>query len=57
LGGTFHGFGKLLPDKTVKIDYIFTDMTCEDSYIVEDVPVNGQFYSDHNAVCAIVSNK
>ena len=57
LGGTFHGFGKLLPDKTVKIDYIFTDMTCNESYVVEDIPVNGQYYSDHNAVCATVTPK
>jgi endonuclease/exonuclease/phosphatase family metal-dependent hydrolase len=57
LGGTFHGFGKLLPDRTVKIDYIFTDMTCEDGYVVEDIPVEGQFYSDHNAVCALLSLK
>jgi endonuclease/exonuclease/phosphatase family metal-dependent hydrolase len=55
LGGTFHNFGKLLPDRAVKIDYVFTDMICTESYVVEDIPVNGQYYSDHNAVCAIVS--
>ena len=55
LGGTFHGFGKLLPDRTIKIDYIFTDGKCESAYVVEDIPVEGQFYSDHNAVCAFVT--
>ena len=55
LGGTFHGFGKLLPDRTIKIDYIFTDGKCESAYVVEDIPIEGQFYSDHNAVCAFVT--
>ena len=54
LGGTFHNFGKLLPDRTIKIDYIFTDMPCSDGYVVEDIPVNGQYYSDHYAVCTTV---
>ena len=55
LGGTFHGFGKFLPDCAVKIDYIFTDGVCESAYVVEDIPVNGQYYSDHNAVCAHIA--
>ena len=55
LGGTFHGFGKLLPDRTEKIDYIFTDGICESAYVVADTPVNGQYYSDHNAVCAYIT--
>ena len=54
LGGTFHNFGRLLPDRTVKIDYIFTDGRCTNSYVVEDTPVDGQYYSDHNAVCALI---
>ena len=54
LGGTFHNFGRLLPDRTVKIDYIFTDLACKGSYVVEDNPENGQYYSDHFAVCATV---
>ena len=54
LGGTFHNFGRLLPDSTVKIDYIFTDALCTGSYVVEDIPVDGQYYSDHNAVCAMI---
>ena len=54
LGGTFHNFGRLLPDRAVKIDYIFTDARCRSSYVVEDIPVAGQYYSDHNAVCAMI---
>ena len=52
LGPTFHAFGKLPQDKHVKIDYIFTDGRCKNAYRVQDIPVNGQYYSDHNAVCA-----
>lgn len=52
LGPTFHNFGRLSEDKQVKIDYIFTDGICKNAYRVEDIPVNGQYYSDHNAVCA-----
>ena len=55
LEGTFHGFGRLLPDRTQKIDYIFTDGLCESAYVVEDIPVDGQYYSDHNAVCAYIT--
>ncbi len=54
LGGTFHGFGRLPADKTEKIDYIFSDGLCTGAYVVEDIPVDGQYYSDHNAVCATV---
>ncbi|MBE6607802.1 MAG: endonuclease/exonuclease/phosphatase family protein [Ruminococcaceae bacterium] len=54
LSGTFHNFGRIA-DNPVKIDYIFTDACCEKSYVVEDIPVNGQYYSDHNAVCALIS--
>lgn len=52
LGPTFHAFGRLSEAERVKIDYIFTDAKCVSSYIVEDSPVNGQYYSDHYAVCA-----
>lgn len=55
LPGTFHGFGSLLPDRAEKIDYIFTDGVCSEGYAVKDNPVDGQFYSDHNAVCALIS--
>ena len=54
LGPTFHWFGTLPPEKRVKIDYIFSDALCMEAYIVEDIPVNGKYYSDHNAVCAIL---
>ncbi|MCQ2429003.1 MAG: endonuclease/exonuclease/phosphatase family protein [Clostridia bacterium] len=50
LGTTFHAFGKL--PNGPKIDYIFTDGLCKSSYVVEDIPVNGQYYSDHYAVVA-----
>lgn len=52
LGPTFHNFGRLPKDKQEKIDYIFTDGVCKNAYRVEDIPVDGQFYSDHNAVVA-----
>ncbi|MBR4873784.1 MAG: endonuclease/exonuclease/phosphatase family protein [Clostridia bacterium] len=55
LGPTFHNFGRYSMDDRIKIDYIFTDATCESAYVVEDVPVDGQYYSDHNAVCAHVT--
>ena len=51
---TFHEFGKRTGDERLKIDYIFTDGKCEDAYLVEDIPVNGQYYSDHNAICAYI---
>ena len=54
LGGTFHGFGKIPEERRSKIDYIFSDAPCVHAYIVEDIPVEGQYYSDHNAVCAIL---
>ncbi len=53
VGGTFHDFGRL-GNKAIKIDYIFTDAKCVRCEKVEDIPVNGQYYSDHNAVCAWV---
>ena len=55
LGPTFHNFGRLPEDKRIKIDYVFTDGKCESTYVVEDVPVEGQYYSDHNAVCAFIT--
>ncbi len=54
LGGTFHDFGRCA-DSPEKIDYIFSDGLCQDAYMVEDIPVDGQYYSDHNAVCALIS--
>ena len=52
LGPTFHNFGRLPLEKQIKIDYIFTDGVCKNAYRVENIPVNGQYYSDHDAVCA-----
>ena len=54
LGGTFHNFGRIPAERWPKIDYIFSDIPCVESYAVEDIPVEGQYYSDHNAVCAIL---
>ena len=50
LGGTFHNFGR--QEVKPKIDYIFTDVACSDTYIVNDEGVDGLYYSDHHAVCA-----
>ncbi|MBO5041632.1 MAG: endonuclease/exonuclease/phosphatase family protein [Clostridia bacterium] len=55
LGGTFHGFGRVPEDRREKIDYIFTDGVCQNAYVVPDTPVEGQYYSDHFAVCAEIS--
>ena len=55
LGGTFHNFGRLTAERKEKIDYIFTSGQCIDAYIVADIPVDGQYYSDHHAVCALIS--
>jgi endonuclease/exonuclease/phosphatase family metal-dependent hydrolase len=54
LPGTYHGFGTLPVEKCPKIDFIFSDAPCISNYMVEDTPVEGKYYSDHNAVCAIV---
>ncbi len=54
LGPTFHNFGKLSENEQVKIDYIFANLPYENSYRVEDTPIDGQYYSDHNAVCTFV---
>lgn len=62
VGGTFHGFGKRwddaerFEDRTSKIDYIFTNLPTDpdDSYAVEDIPVDGIYISDHKPVVAFV---
>lgn len=55
LGGTFHGFGTRKPPQ--KIDYIFTNAPCDpcESFVVEDIPVDGVYISDHNPVCAYIT--
>lgn len=60
LGTTYHGYGihpycnRLQEGETSpdKIDYIFTDLSWDESEsrVVEDVPVNGVYASDHYAV-------
>ena len=54
LPGTFHGFGRIPLERRPKIDFIFSDAPCKESYVVEDIPVEGKYYSDHHAVCAIL---
>lgn len=55
LGGTFHGFGRLTDGKKQKIDYVFTDMDYRDCRAVTDVPEDGVYYSDHEAVVTYIS--
>lgn len=54
LGGTFHGFGKR--EQKSKIDYIFTnaDHNADESYVIDDTPVDGVYISDHNPVCSFI---
>lgn len=54
IAGTYHDYGRLPVERRQKIDYIFTDGTCKGAYAVEDIPVEGQYYSDHHAVVALV---
>ena len=56
LGGTFHGFGRYTAEKAVKIDYIFTNLPCDTSksFVIEDIPEDGIYISDHNPVCALI---
>ena len=65
LGGTFHGFGKLLTDENYleafggvspKIDYVFTNLPTDidESYAVEDKHEDGIYISDHQPVVAFV---
>ena len=46
---TFHGWTE---KHYGKIDYIFSNVPCNESYAVEDIPINGVFISDHNPVVA-----
>lgn len=50
---SFHDLGRLDPPQ--KIDYIFTDGICKKAYAIEDIPVDGTYYSDHNALCAHIT--
>ena len=65
VGGTFHSFGarrenaERFEDRPSKIDYIFSNLpsNIEESYAVEDIPVNGVYISDHFPVVAFVEIK
>ena len=52
--GTFHDYGKM--KKPSKIDYIFTNMSCDvsRSFAFSDKAPNGTYYSDHLPVCAFI---
>lgn len=52
---TFHEFGKRTGDKRIKIDYIFSNGACKKCYSVIDRGEGGLYYSDHNAICALIS--
>jgi len=56
LGGTFHGFGKYADEQMPKIDYVFTDMKCDEneSFIVPDEHPDGLYISDHRPVVAFI---
>ena len=59
LGGTFHGFGKRPGAEMSKIDYVFTDMPCDEaeSYMLSADPVDGVYISDHCPVVAFVETE
>jgi endonuclease/exonuclease/phosphatase family metal-dependent hydrolase len=52
--GTFHDYGRM--EKMSKIDYIFTNMSCDvsKSFAFSDDAPNGTYYSDHLPVCAYI---
>lgn len=52
--GSFHAFTGNVGDS--KIDYIFTNLSADptEAYAVPDIPVEGVYYSDHNALCAFL---
>jgi endonuclease/exonuclease/phosphatase family metal-dependent hydrolase len=57
-----NAFGKLqdyadkFENRPVKIDYVFTNLPTDhdESYAVEDIPVDGIYISDHRPVVAFV---
>lgn len=56
VGGTFHNYGKISPEKMPQIDYIFTDLVTDPtkSFVLPDEPVEGVYISDHRPVCGFV---
>ena len=52
-GGTFHGYGRCCPPS--KIDYIFANCPFRESRVLDTVPENGVFDSDHYALMTTVS--
>ena len=51
IAGTFHNYGRRVP--AWKIDYIFSTAPASECRLVEDIPVNGMYISDHNPVVAV----
>ena len=54
LTASFHDFGKLLPDRAIKIDYIFSDNQMSKSKITSyiwDVNSDGIYLTDHYPIC------
>lgn len=56
VGPTFHAFGQIPAESRVKIDYVFTNLptNADESYAVEDIPIDGIYISDHRPVVAFV---
>lgn len=53
VGGTFHNFGRISPDRYAKIDYIFTSGQCTHCAVIpDDADKQGLYYSDHFAIIA-----
>jgi len=51
---TYHDYGRLPPEKSARIDYIFTDTDFQEGRIVPDLHEGGRYYSDHFAVAATI---
>jgi len=48
---TFHNFGQCVP---WKCDYIFSTRPSSECHVIEDIPVNGVYLSDHNPIVATI---
>lgn len=48
---TFHNFGRCVP---WKYDYIFSTRPSSECHVIEDVPVNGVYLSDHNPIVSTI---
>ena len=48
---SFHNFGRCVP---WKCDYIFSTCPSSECHVIEDIPVNGVYISDHNPIVATI---